>query len=107
MVLQRSVVLGNNIHIMTQPPEKGEEPCLPHSLSGVNTYTKMATGSRHVAIVIKNQTTVPVIIRKGLKVTHVVAAYRVPPIEVMPGTLERFPELRCLLCVGRRCLSSS
>ena len=50
----KSVLLGNNMYIMTQAQEKGEEPCLPHGLSMVDTYTEMTTGSRHVAIVIKN-----------------------------------------------------
>ena len=48
------VLLGNSMYIMTQVPEKDEEPCLPHSLSVVNTYTEMTTGSRFVAVVIKN-----------------------------------------------------
>ena len=39
---------------MTQAPEKGEEPCLPHGLSMLNTYTEKTTGSKHVTIVIKN-----------------------------------------------------
>ena len=39
----KTVLLGNSMYIMTQAPEKGEEPCLPHSLSVVNTYTEMTT----------------------------------------------------------------
>ena len=54
----------------------------------------MATGSRCVAIVIKNQTAVPIIIGKGIKVTWVVAANRVPPIEIMPETLEKIHEMQ-------------
>ena len=56
--MTKTVLLGNNMYIMTQAPEKGEEPCLLHSLSMVNTYTEMTTGSRHVTVVIKNQTAV-------------------------------------------------
>ena len=66
--LTKTVLLGSNMYIMTQAPEKGEEPCLPHSLSVANTYTEMTTGSRAVNIVIKNQTTVPIIIGKSIKV---------------------------------------
>ena len=80
--------LGNNKYVMTQAPEKGKEPCLPHGLSMVNTYTEMTTGSRHITVVIKNQTAAQIIVTKGIKVTKVVAANRIPPIEVMPGTLE-------------------
>ena len=44
-----------------------------------NTYTEMTTGSKHVAIVIKNQTAVLITIGKGIKIAWVVAANRVPP----------------------------
>ena len=40
----KTVLLGNSIHIMTQAPEKGKEPCLPHGVSVENTCTKMTTG---------------------------------------------------------------
>ena len=60
----------------------------------VNVYTEMTTGSRHVTVVIKNQTAVPIIISKGIKVTWVVAANRVPPMEVMPETLEKLDEMQ-------------
>ena len=82
------------MYIMTQAPEQGEEPCLTHGLSVANTYTKMTTGSRHVAVVVKNQTAVPIIIGKGVKVILVVAANRVPPVEVMSGTLEKMDEMQ-------------
>ena len=90
----KMVLLGNNMHVMTQGSEKREEPCLPHSLSMVNTYTKMATGSRHVTVVIKNQTATPIIISKGVKVTQLVVANRVPPVEVRPGTLEKLDKMQ-------------
>ena len=70
------MLLGNNMYIVTQAQEKGEEPCLPHGLNMVNAYTEMTIGSRHVAIVIKNQTAALIIINKGIKVAHVVAANR-------------------------------
>ena len=57
------------MYVITQAPEKGKEPCLPHGLSVVNTYTEMTTGSRHVAVVIKNQTAALIIVSKGIKVT--------------------------------------
>ena len=92
----------------TSPRKKGEEPCLPHGLSVVNTYTKITAGGRHVTVVIKNQTTAPIIIGKGVKVTYVVAANRAPPVEVMPGILisqmkcREFGEPGCLLSIERR-----
>ena len=59
-----------------------------------NTYTKLAIGSRHVTIGIKNQTAVPIIIGKGIKVTWLVAANRIPAVELMPGTLEKIDEMQ-------------
>ena len=56
------------MHVMTQAPEKGKEPYLAHGLSMANTYNEMTTGSRHVAIVIKNETAAPIIIGKGIRV---------------------------------------
>ena len=88
------MLLGNNMYIMTQAPEKDEEPCLSYGLSMANTYTEMTTGSKHVAIVVKNQTAVLIIIGKGIKVIQVVAVYRVPPVEVIPGTLEKLEEMQ-------------
>ena len=64
-----------------------------HGLSVANTYTEMTTGSRHVAIVIKNQTSVLIIIGKSIKVTWVVAANGIPPVEDMPGTLEKLDKM--------------
>ena len=88
------MLLGNNIYVMTQAPEKGKEPCLPHGLSVANTYTEMTTRSRCLAIVIKNQTAAPIIIGKGIKIAWVVAANGVPHVEVMPGTLEKLDKMQ-------------
>ena len=87
-------MLFNNMYIMAQAPAKGKEPCLPQGLSMVNTYTEMTTGRRCVAVVINNQTPVLIITSKGIKVAQVVAANRVPPVEVMPGTLEKIDEMQ-------------
>ena len=43
---------------------------------------------------IKNQTAVMIIIGKGIKIPWVVAANRVPPVEVMPGILEKLDEIQ-------------
>ena len=79
---------------MTQAPEECEESCLPHGLCIANTYTEMTTGSKCVTVVIKNQTVVQITISKGIKITQVVAANRVPPVEVMPRTLEKLDKMQ-------------
>ena len=86
--------LGNNMYAMTQAPENSKEPCLPHGQSMANTYSKMTMGSKHVAVVIKNQTATLIIISKCIKVAQVVAVNRVPPVEAMPGTLENLDEMQ-------------
>ena len=79
---------------MTQTPEKGKEPCLPHGFCLANTYTEMTTGSKHVVIVIKNQMIAPITISKGIKMTWVVAVNRVLPVEDMLGMLEKLDEMQ-------------
>ena len=82
------------MYVMSQTPEKGQAPSLPHGLSILNRYTEMTTESKCVAIVIKTQTAVLIIIGKGVKVTQVIAVNRVPPIGVMPGTLKKLDEMQ-------------
>ena len=77
---KKTVLWGSNMYVMMQTPEKGEEPCLPHGLCMANTYTEITTGSKHVAIEIKNQTAAPIMIGKGIKITQVIATNRVPPV---------------------------
>ena len=94
----KAMSLGNNMHVMTQAPGKGKEPSLSQGLSGVNTHTEMNTGSKQVSAVIRNPTAAPIVIKRGIKVTQVVAVKRVPPVEVTPGTLERLDEIQRIPC---------
>ena len=86
--------LGSNMHMMTQALEGGGGPCLPHGLSIMNTYTEMTTGSKWVAVMVKNLTATLITIAKGVKVTQVVATNAVPYMEVVPGTLEKLDEIQ-------------
>ena len=43
--LIKTLLLGNNMHVMTQSLKGGDGPHLPHGLSVVNAYTKMISGS--------------------------------------------------------------
>ena len=90
----KTVLWGNNMYVMTQAPKKGEEPWLPHGLYMANTYTEMTTGSKHVAIVIKNQMDALITIGKGIKITQGVAANSATPVEVIHGTLEKVDEIQ-------------
>ena len=101
-----TVLQGNSMYIMTQAPEKGEESSMPYGLCEANTYTEVTTVSKGVAVVIKNQMAVLITIGKGIKITGVVAANRVPPVEVMPGTLEKLDKIQGIqqtqMTIGQR-----
>ena len=45
-------------------------------------------------MVVKNLMAIPITIAKGIKVTQVVAANVVPPVEVAPRTLEKLDEIQ-------------
>ena len=42
----KTMLLGNNMHVMTQSLRGGDGPHLPLSLSVVNMYTKVISGSK-------------------------------------------------------------
>ena len=42
----KTIFLGSNMHVIMQTLEEGDEPCLPHGLYIMNTYTKMTTGTK-------------------------------------------------------------
>ena len=82
------------MHVMTQSLKGDDGPHLPHGLSVVNTYTEVISGSKQVAVVVKNLMAAPITIAKGVKVTQVIAAKMVPPVKVSPGTLEELDEIQ-------------
>ena len=88
------VLWGSSMYMTTQAPEKGEEPCLPHGLCLANTYIEMTIGSKCVATVIKNQMDALITIGKGIKIAWMVAANRVPLVEVVPRMLDKLEEMQ-------------
>ena len=93
-VQTKTIFLGSNMHMMMQTLEEGDGPCFTPSLSIMNTYTEVTTGSKLVAAVVKNLTATLIIIAKGIKVTQVVATNAVPQVEVAPGTFEKLDEIQ-------------
>ena len=51
--LTKTMLLGNNMHVMTQSLIGGDGPHLPHGLSAVNKYTKVISGNKEVVVVVK------------------------------------------------------
>ena len=78
---------------MTQSLKGGDGPHLPLGLSVVNTYNKVISGSKWVAVVVKNLVAILITITKGVKVTQVVAANVLLPVEVTPRTLDKLDEI--------------
>ena len=90
----KTMLLGNNMHVMTQSLKGGDGPHLPHSLNVVNMYTNVITGSKQVVVVVKNLMDVLITITKGVKSTQVGAVNVVPPVELAPRTLEELDEVQ-------------
>ena len=90
----KNMLLGNNMHVMTQSLKGGDGPHLPHSLSVVNMYTEVISRSKQVAVVVKNLISVLITITKGVKVTQVVAANALLQVEVAPRTLDELDKVQ-------------
>ena len=90
----KTLLLGNNIHVMTQSLKGDDGPHLPHSLSVVNTYTRVISDSKQVAVVVKNLMADLITITKGIKIAQVVSPNAVPQLEVVPRTLEKLDEVQ-------------
>ena len=84
----KTILLGHNMHVMTWSLKGADGPHLPHGLSVVNMYNEVISGSKWVAVVVKNLMAILFTTAKGVKVTQVVAANAVPQVEVAPRTLE-------------------
>ena len=89
----KTLLLENNMHVMTQSLKGGDQPHLPPCLSVVNTYTEVISGSKWVTVVVKNLMAASITIAKGIKVPQVVAVNAVPPVELTPDTLEKLVEI--------------
>ena len=82
------------MHMKMQTLEGSDRTCLPYGLSVMNTFTEMTTGSKQVAVIVKNLTATLISIAKCIKFAQVVAMYVAPHVEVAPGTLEKLDEIQ-------------
>ena len=90
----KAMFLGSSMHVMMQALEEGTCSHLPHWLSVINTYTEMATGSKRVAVMVKNLTTAPITIAKGVMIAQVTAANAIPQVGVTSGMLEKLNKMQ-------------
>ena len=54
----------------------------------------MATGSKQVAVMLKNLTATLITITKGVKITQVIAANAIPQVGVTSGMLEKLDKMQ-------------
>ena len=87
----KTLLLGHSMHVMTQSLKGDDGPHLHHGLSVVNIYTQVISGSKQVAVVVKNLTATPITIAKDVKVAHVITVNAVPPVEVTLNTFDDEP----------------
>ena len=71
------VLQGYRMNVMTHGLEK-RSPLLPLGVDVQSSYATLATGSNRVTVVLRNNTSDWLEIRKGMPVTRMVAANQVP-----------------------------
>ena len=86
---------GVNMNVITRAPNKADGN-LPFGVFVTNVYTELHDGCKSVAVVVQNQTARPVTLKKGRVIARVEAANKVPPAQMIPGTLEKLDELEGL-----------
>ena len=63
----KTLLLGNNMHMVTQSLKEADGPNLLSGLSVVNMYIKVISGGKQVTVVVKNLTAAPSLLRRALK----------------------------------------
>ena len=58
----KTLLLGNNMHVVTQSLKGADGSHLPHGLSVVNTYIEVISGGKQVLLVVKNLIAIPITI---------------------------------------------
>ena len=72
---------GEGINVMTQAL-CDEDGSLPQGLMVQNAYTELCSGSKNVAVVVRNSTTYPQTLRKKNPVARAVMATWIPELPV-------------------------
>ena len=90
IIQMKTLLLGNNMHIMTQSLKRGDGPPLPPGLSVVNMHMKVISGSKWVAVVGIKLDSHPTYYCQG----HSSHPDAVPPVEVTPNTLKKFDQIQ-------------
>ena len=62
---QRTMMMGNQLNVMTQAPYSEDKADLPNGLYVMRMYTELKDGSRNVSLVLRNLTTRPIHLARG------------------------------------------
>ena len=82
-----SMFMGCNLHVMMHALCEGDK-LLSHGHAVHHTYTEMMSGSKSVAVVVRNLTATPITLKKNMPLARVVAVNAVPDTQVLLGTVE-------------------
>ena len=83
----KTLLLGNNMHVMIQSLRVADGPHLPPGLSVVNTYTKVISGSKQVVVVVKNLMATPSLLPRVSKSPKWLLQMLYPPVKLTPNIL--------------------
>ena len=63
--IQRMMMMGNRLNIMTQAPYPEDKADLPNGLYVMRTYTELKDGSQNVSLMLQNLTAWPIYLARG------------------------------------------
>ena len=86
---QRTMMMGNQLNVMTQAPYPKDKADLPNGLSSMRMYTELKDGSRHVSLVLRNLTARPIHLAREQLIGRVATANAVPEAQCSPDLLKQ------------------
>ena len=86
---QETMIVGENLKVITQAPYLEDDANLPNRLHVLGVYTKQKDGSRNVAIIVRNGTAEPIHVVSTRVIASVMAASTVPELEELPELLKK------------------
>ena len=86
---QRTMMMGNQLNVMTQAPYPDDKADLPNGLYVMRTYTELKDGSRNVSVVLRNLTTRPIHLARRWVISQVATTNAVPEAQCSPELLKQ------------------
>ena len=82
-----TIFMGCTLHVMMHVLCKGNKPLL-NGLAVQSTYMEMMIGRMSTAVVVRNLTATPNMLKKNACVARVLAVNAIPNAQVLPGMVE-------------------